>query len=215
MCRPLASPERYHVDLSLSLEALRANLHKKWRYNLKRSERHGLAIEWLDDDRGIQQFLGLYGLMRDRKAFADESGIEQWPRFQRDLPPRLAPRIALCLHEGEPLAGVVVSAIGDTALYAFGASHPRALKLGAGYFVQWAVIKWLEERGLRWYDLGGDLGNAGLRQFKSGLAGRSTGAAAFAGDFELCRDVPSRVFISMGLALRRRLTAARRAVAPG
>ena len=37
----------------------------------------------------------------------------------------------------------------------------------------------------------------------------------FAGDFELCRDVPSRVFVSMGLGLRRRLTAARRAVGAG
>jgi lipid II:glycine glycyltransferase (peptidoglycan interpeptide bridge formation enzyme) len=63
--------------------------------------------------------------------------------------------LMLAAHEGEPLAGVMVFAAGDTAWYLYGASSDSKRNLMAAYGVQWAAIQWARARGCRWYDLWG------------------------------------------------------------
>jgi CelD/BcsL family acetyltransferase involved in cellulose biosynthesis len=75
-------------------------------------------------------------------------------------------------NEGEVVGGAVVFKAGARAVYLYGATTPEALKLRAGYFLHWNVIRWLRDNtGARWYDLGGTDGFHGLHQFKKGMAG--------------------------------------------
>jgi hypothetical protein len=67
----------------------------------------------------------------------------------------------------------VVAVCGDTAFYVFGATDDAALALNAGYALQWWIVEWLSTLPVRWYDLGGEALDAGLRQFKKGLVGKA------------------------------------------
>ncbi|MFW5709091.1 MAG: lipid II:glycine glycyltransferase FemX [Chloroflexota bacterium] len=63
--------------------------------------------------------------------------------------------LILAEHEGDPLAGIMVFAVGDTAWYLYGASSNIKRNLMASYAVQWAGIQWARGRGCKWYDLWG------------------------------------------------------------
>src|SRR5262249_8598137 len=74
------------------------------------------------------------------------------------------------------LNALVVSAIGDTAIYLLGATSDDGLKLKGAYLLQWRAMQWLKERGCRWYELGGinPEENPGVYEFKSGFGGDQT-----------------------------------------
>jgi lipid II:glycine glycyltransferase (peptidoglycan interpeptide bridge formation enzyme) len=82
-------------------------------------------------------------------------------------------RILICQDKGAPVAGLVTSAMGDSAIYLLGATDDEGLKSQGAYFLQWTMIKWLKERGVRWYDLGGidPERNPGVYSFKRGFSG--------------------------------------------
>ena len=82
-------------------------------------------------------------------------------------------RILICEQKGVPVAGIVTSAMGDSAIYLLGATSDDGLNAKGAYLLQWTMIQWLKENGFRWYDLGGidPQGNPGVYSFKKGLSG--------------------------------------------
>ena len=63
----------------------------------------------------------------------------------------------------------------------------------AGYALQFWIATQLARRGNRWYDLGGDGGNAGLTQFKKGFVGKAGAMPDIGADHSLCTDPVSRL----------------------
>ena len=164
--------DRYLVDLGSSLVDIRRGMKPKWRYNLKRAERAGLEVVCPPVMEACHRFLNLYTDMQRRKSLADRCALDLLSTLCTELPDGQRPAILLCRHRGRDVAGAAVVTLGDTAVYLFGASNSRALPLRAGYFLQWEAVRRLHAKeGVRWYDLGGDTGDPGLRQFKSGLTG--------------------------------------------
>lgn len=203
------SPDRFLVDLSFSPDEIQKGFSSKWRYNLRRSRKYGLEVIHADGSEGMNQFLEIYREMLSRKTFVDTSAIDEFPEIYASLPPSFKPQILLCRRAGVPIAGVIVSQMGDTALYLFGASSADATKACAGYLLQWSVICELRDKGCRWYDLGGDSGNAGLRQFKSGMVGRRGRIVPLSGNFEKCSNGLSRAIVRLALAGRNAVLATR------
>jgi hypothetical protein len=82
-------------------------------------------------------------------------------------------RILICEDKGIPVAGLVVSAMGDSAIYLLGATSDAGLNAKGAYLLQWTMIQWLKENGIRWYDLGGinPEANPGVYTFKKGMSG--------------------------------------------
>jgi CelD/BcsL family acetyltransferase involved in cellulose biosynthesis len=82
-------------------------------------------------------------------------------------------RILICEQDGVPVAGLVASAMGDSAIYLLGATSDNGLNAKGAYLLQWTLIQWLKENGFKWYDLGGidPEGNPGVYSFKRGLSG--------------------------------------------
>ncbi|SJM92066.1 conserved hypothetical protein [Crenothrix polyspora] len=199
----IADSERYFVNLSSSVDELRKNLKGRWRNHLNRAEKHGLECRWLEGDEAINVFMSLYGNMVNRKSFVDTSAIAELPLFYKDLEPALRPKVLICFSQNTPVAGAVISAMGDTAQYLFGASNLKGLELDAGYYMQWEVIKWLNTQGVSWYDLGGSVDNAGLRQFKSGLIGKNGVEGILPGEFDCCERASSRIAAAVGFELRK------------
>ena len=170
----LPFPDRYLVNVAIPAEELKTSLDQKWRYNLKKSLRNGLEISLVDADQGYPVFMELYGKMLERKQFQDSSAIGTLADLVAHAEESLRPVFVLVRHDGRPTAGAVLGVSGDRAVYLYGATDDRALRLKAGYAMHWWIAEWLCQRSdVRWYDLGGSDGDTGLHQFKKGFCGKA------------------------------------------
>jgi lipid II:glycine glycyltransferase (peptidoglycan interpeptide bridge formation enzyme) len=161
------------VDLAPPIDDLRRNLDKKWRNALSRAEKNQLEIVGGKGTEEYRIFTQMYREMLKRKGFETTVSIEEFERIQADLPNNLRMQTLICMQCGVPVAGIVCSAMGDSAIYLLGATSDSGLTAKGGYLLQWAWIRRLKEEGVKWYDLGGidPLGNPGVYHFKSGLSG--------------------------------------------
>ncbi|MCH9766129.1 MAG: GNAT family N-acetyltransferase [Alphaproteobacteria bacterium] len=191
--RQSRDPNRYLVDLSLSTEDQFKSLGQKWRYNLKRALSNNLEIKWSDDDEAISNFIELHSEMVSRKNFNNTDPMGALRSMQASLPLSHKPQTVLAYHSGRAIAGAVVMTCGDVSYYIFGASRDEALSLRAGYAIQWSIIEKLKQQGAKWYDLGGEAGAGGLRQFKNGLAGKRGVILDTQSEVQYCRGLRSRI----------------------
>jgi len=203
---PEAGEERYLVDLAPSTDDLLKGVHQNWRRFLRRSQKYELEVAFESGPEAVDLFLGLYGQMRDRKSrystfYGSLYRVADFRDAYQTLPEELRPKILICRRQGEPVAGSVISAIGNTAIYIYGASTALGRECLAGYFLHWYVVCWLKSRGIRWYDLG--VGNpAALRQFKRHLVGRNGVVAPYLGEFELAGSFSSNLTVQGILRLK-------------
>jgi Acetyltransferase (GNAT) domain len=175
-------PPRYYVDLSEPDEAKRlTSLSQSWRRQLRHGWRANLSFSIGQTMDELNVFQQLHAILTARKSIADESAM--LPAVFSQLPPAHRPFIVLARRDAEPVCGAVIGVVGNTANYIFGASTDAALSVRAGYALHWFVCNWLAARQVRWYDLGSDADDDGLRQFKTGLVGR-TGVILTQGEFD-------------------------------
>ncbi len=192
------------LDLSLSGEELRKSLDPKWRGHLNRSGRSGLTIIEGKDDALYGTFAEIYGEMHSRKLFAEFVNINEIREVQKNLPDHLKMTILVALKDSEPVAALVSSVIGGSAVYFLGASNDKGRKLAASYALQWSMIERLQERGCRWYDLGGTDpdDNPGGHSFKRGLSGKAGKEVFSVGQYDGCRNVISAAAVRIGDGFR-------------
>ncbi len=121
-------------------------------------------------------------------------------------------RILICEHAGEPVAGLVCSAMGESAIYLLGATNDAGMKVKASYLQQWAMIRSLKEMGVRYYDLGGidAVANPGVHHFKSGLSGIEMSHISC---FIACESGFSAALVKTGQILRSGLRGAQQRLA--
>jgi lipid II:glycine glycyltransferase (peptidoglycan interpeptide bridge formation enzyme) len=164
------------LELSPSLEDLRSGLDRRWRNHLTQSEKNSLTVVTGNGVDEFKKFCAVYDRMRQRKTFKTNVNPAEFCKIQQDLDPFQRMHVFLCESDAVPVAGVVASIMGGTAISMFGATTELGLQLKASYFLQWALIRWLKEYGVRWYDLGGidPEGNPGGYYFKRGLSGVQT-----------------------------------------
>jgi hypothetical protein len=202
---PLVADNTYRtfvVDLAPAVEELRKKLDAKWRNHLNRSERSGLNIVAGTGSDEYRVFCQIYRQMRKRKTFETTVDVEEFGRIQEDLPESQRMRILICQDEGAPVAGLVTSAMGDSAIYLLGATNDEGLKSQGAYLLQWTMIKWLKERGIRWYDLGGidPERNPGVYSFKRGFSGADLTQI---NPLVACESVVSSAIVRASLAMQR------------
>lgn len=200
---------RYVVDLSRPVDDILANLKGRWRANLRKAWRHDLVVEHDTRPDAIERFLAMYQRMRAAKRFQEESAADDLPALCRALPGTLRPQTIACRKGDRTVAAAVVSVLGDTALYWFGAREPDARDLRAGYALHWRIAELLHARGIQAYDLGGDNGDEGLARFKSGMVGKAAPLGAAVATWEVCDSALSRQAIRLAERARRRLARAR------
>lgn len=162
------------LDLDKDLDQLRKNLRGNWRGHLSKAERNGLKTISGSETTLFNNFCSLYFALLKRKKFDDVQDAEMCSRVQEALPNRFKMRISQCEHQGEIAASVVCSTIGNSAVYLLGATSEKGMKTRGSYLLQWEMLKWLKEKGTRYYDLGGidPEGNPGVYHFKEGFRGR-------------------------------------------
>jgi lipid II:glycine glycyltransferase (peptidoglycan interpeptide bridge formation enzyme) len=161
------------MDLAPPLELLRSGLDKKWRNQLTRSEKNKLEVIAGNGCEEYRRFCLIYDQMRKRKSFVSNLDVAEFGRIQKNLTEHHRMQVLICEKEGVPVAGLVASAMGDSAIYLLGATGDEGLDSKGAYLLQWSLVKWLKQNGVRWYDLGGidPEGNPGVYHFKKGLSG--------------------------------------------
>ena len=182
------------VDLTPSLEEIRRRLEQKWRNQLNQSERNSLTVIEGTDLTSWKLLETLYCGMMARKRFDTTISIKEFATIQASLPPELKLRVFIAKADGEPVAGIACSLVGDTGIYLLGATNEKALKLRAANLLQWAAIKRLKQLGLQSYDLGGidPEANPGGFHFKQGMSGQDVTQLPA---FDFCRSSGQRLML--------------------
>jgi lipid II:glycine glycyltransferase (peptidoglycan interpeptide bridge formation enzyme) len=190
------------LDLAPEIEELRRRLDKKWRNRLSLAERNNLRVIAGSGSADYRTFCRMYNQMRKRKTFETTVDVEEFGRIQEALEEPHRMRIMICEDRGVPVAGLVASAMGDSAIYLLGATSDDGLKSQGAYLLQWTLIRWLKENGIRWYDLGGidPIANPGVYSFKQGFSGADVSQVS---PMIACTSVVSNAVVRAGLAMQR------------
>jgi lipid II:glycine glycyltransferase (peptidoglycan interpeptide bridge formation enzyme) len=196
----IGTPRTAFIDLSHSLEQLRCSLKPTWRRNLVLAERNKLTIKHDTSPELFDVFAKLYAEMLDRKRVTGVLSIAHYQEMQQTLPEKLKIRVMICEHHGEPIAGLAVPYLGNTAQNLLAATGHKGLALRGSYLLHWRMLEWLKAQGCRWYDLDAINHTAypGISQFKLGFAGTLGWEAEYLGQFESWASLASHVSVTMG-----------------
>jgi hypothetical protein len=191
--RPGETFRTLELDLTPPTDVIRKKLDQKWRNQLNRAERNGLAVRAGTRPEDFASYIAMHCEMLARKRFAASSDVAEFARMQQHLPTNQQMIILTCEQDGIPAAGLVGSSMGSSAIYLFGATTEQGMRSKGAYLLQWHMIQWLKQRGIARYDLGGinPETNPGVYHFKAGLAGRDL---SYVAPFTHCTSIGSRMF---------------------
>ena len=139
------------VDLRPSEEEILAQMHSKWRYNIRLSGRKGVGVR-VGDRRDFATYHRLSETTGDRNEFGTRpEGYyeEAWAAYQPHS------RLFIAKYEDDPLAAIIVVKSGKMATYLYGASSNEERNRMPNHALQWAAMQWAKAEGCDWYDFWG------------------------------------------------------------
>lgn len=160
------------LDLTSSIDALKAGMKKSWRNALSKAERAGIRVEYDTQGIHLELFLQCYFKHKLKKKY-----LVQSPGFIREEVKAALPfdeALMLWAHEeGEVAAGILVLLHGNSASYRVGWITERGRQVNAHNLLLWKAIEFLKDRHIQYLDLGGidPEKGVGITQFKQGLGG--------------------------------------------
>jgi lipid II:glycine glycyltransferase (peptidoglycan interpeptide bridge formation enzyme) len=192
------------MDLKPSLQELREGLSGNWKRNLKQAERNALEVVEGTQKELFAQFIAIYKEMVARKKFSEPNDINQFKLIQSQLLEKHKMRILLGREGNDICCGAICSAMGNTAIYLFGATSESGLKKSGSYLLQWKLLEHLKQSGITIYNLHGinPLTNPGTYKFKSDLAGKHGQDVFLLGRFDAHASSFSSSCVQWGEALR-------------
>ncbi len=141
------------VDLRQSDDEILAQFKRGTRYNVRVALRHGIVVR-----DGNQADLGRFFEWMDATAAQDPYyyySLAYYEEAWRQFVPRGMMKLLIACYEGEPISGTIVIALGQWAVYKWGASSGAHLSKKPNELLQWHAMKWSREKGCHYYDLGG------------------------------------------------------------
>jgi peptidoglycan pentaglycine glycine transferase (the first glycine) len=179
-------------------ESLMAGFDKDTRYAVRRAEREGVRVSATEDGIDVRAIDDLHGLVTEtqRRAGFALPAAGRYRVAWRALGGAGRAAILEARRDDELLASGMVVIEGDRSFYLFSGSRreaPGEPKHYASYALQWAMMRWARERGVRFHDLWGvapaDAGPdhpwQGVSLFKKGFGGREV---TWAGSWDLVVD---------------------------
>ena len=159
------------IDLRREVEDLRKRLNGKWRTDLNFASKAGLSIDVGAGDDMFLRFQKLFDQLHDRKKFA----VHVQPSLLFDLGSKCTGlEVMIARKNDKDAAGYVLSILGDSAIYLFGATNDLGRETKASYLLHWSALLHAKQRGALWHDLGGidPEGNPDVYRFKSRMGGQ-------------------------------------------
>jgi len=172
------------IDLTKDLETIWNNIDKNIRYEIKRAQRDGIKIF---RNQGYEIFYKIY------RSFIQKKGLKSYFDFfgfgSTDLDSmKKNGTLFVAEYNGEILAGTLVlegdfcieSWLGATKRFEAKNNAEKRLIARADRLIDWEIIKYAKEKGLREFDLGGiwseeeadkDITKKGINEYKSRMGG--------------------------------------------
>ncbi|WP_316356368.1 GNAT family N-acetyltransferase [Devosia sp.] len=151
------------IDLDREPEQIWSGLASTFRNRVRQAEKASPSVRIAIDDATYEWLLDRHvENMRDKGFSAAEPVLLRALRAAR-------PQDVLVfqmIHDGQAVAGMSVVLFGDCAEYHVGWFGPEGRRFNAGNFLMWEVIKDLQRRGVRQFDVGGLKPGDGYTQFK-------------------------------------------------
>ncbi|AAX17091.1 lipid II:glycine glycyltransferase FemX [Borrelia hermsii] len=168
------------LDLQDSLDAIKAKMKKKTRYNINLSSKKNIKVIIDDDFKYFDEFYKLHKetAQRDKFAIHSKDYIKNLIKaFTEDTNSKI--KLIIALHNEQLISGIIVGIYKDKATYLYGASSRSNRHLMPNYAVQFKTIQMLKSLSIKEYDLLGIPPTAdakhplfGLFQFKTGFGGK-------------------------------------------
>jgi hypothetical protein len=163
------------LDLTPSLEELRAKLEGRWRNRLVAAESADLVVHKVGTNPGQYRWL-----LEQENQQREQRGFQGLPLAFMDhyIQSRKSPaRTVLTLRADqgrERVAAMMFLLHGSVATYQVGWSDATGRELNAHNLLLWQAIEALKQRGIRQLDLGGvnTARSAGIARFKLGTGGQ-------------------------------------------
>jgi peptidoglycan pentaglycine glycine transferase (the first glycine) len=143
-----------NLDVDEDVDILAA-MKQKTRYNIGLSKRKGVVVRVGSvADAGL--FFSMMQTTAERDTFAVHALAYYRDFFQLFTQGEHAPaRLLIAEYEHQPLASLVVTALGERAVYLYGASTNEHRELMPTYLLQWEAMLWARGRGCKTYDMWG------------------------------------------------------------
>lgn len=182
---PLFTKYTFQLDLTKSEEELLKNMHHKTRYNIKLSEKKGVAIIEDDSENAFKHYLKLTKETILRQKFFAHT--EEYHRLMWEtLKPSGIARLFLAKYEEngheEILAAWILFVFNNVLYYPYGASSTQFRNLMASNLMMWTAIKFGKKKRCKLFDMWGALGPLpsptdpwiGFHKFKEGYGAKLT-----------------------------------------
>lgn len=171
----LLPSETWLVDLQPALSAILAAMKPKGRYNIRLSQRQGIAYQFTQDAQAIPTFYDLFWQTAQRQQFFAEPYSFFINLCQTLFAANLA-EIGLAYWQNQILATVLIVYWGNRATYLYGGRSLEQPHRMAPYGLHWTAIQRAKARGCQVYDFYGythdpDHGYARFSQFKRQFGG--------------------------------------------
>jgi lipid II:glycine glycyltransferase (peptidoglycan interpeptide bridge formation enzyme) len=144
-------PRTILIDLQRDDDDLLMAMKSKTRYNIRLAEKKDVVVRPSDDINVFHRMMLSTG---ERDAFGVHSR-EYYQRAYDVFAPLGACILLIAEFNGQPLAGLMAFAHGDTAWYFYGASTDEERNRMPTYLLQWKAIQWAKGKGCKVYDLWG------------------------------------------------------------
>ena len=181
------------IPLTQTEEEILAQMHEKWRYNIKLAIKKGVEVKKVEaNNANIDIWMGLLDETLERDSFAGNNR-SYYEFFLKNIEKAGQGWLYFAQFEWQVIAAAIFVFTSERAIYYYGASSSDfwARKLFAPYLLQWEAIRYAKSQGIRQYDL---LWVAESNNQKDPLAGVSFFKSRF---WWRIIKLPPKLFISL------------------
>jgi hypothetical protein len=159
---------RHTLNLSPDTDLLFARFRESTRRNIKKGLSEGIEIRQDHSLESLRAFYRLNALTRQQHGLPPQP-YSFFKKVHEHILSKGMGFVMLACFKDKVIAGGVFFHIGGKAIYKYSASDRRFWHLRPNNLVMWEAIRWCAQRGFREFCFGRtEMGNQGLRQFKSG-----------------------------------------------
>ncbi|QQS68765.1 peptidoglycan bridge formation glycyltransferase FemA/FemB family protein [Candidatus Saccharibacteria bacterium] len=168
--RTILIPNTLVLDLTRTESELQADMTKKTRQYIRKSQRAELDFRQITTDEELNECLHIYHETAGRAEFALHSDA-----YYRDVHRNLgdASVIMAAFYEDKPVAFLWLAVSQEVAFELYGGMNEEGQRRRANYALKWQTILLCKQRGAKQYDMNGLL-NDGVSTFKKGFASQET-----------------------------------------
>ena len=163
------------LDLTPSIEELRAQLDRRWRYSLVGAEEAPMSIQKVGANVGQYRWLLDAEAQQRTDKKLDGLPLEFFSTYADSRKQSSKTMLTLRADVGrDRIAAMMFLIHGEAATYQVGWTSDKGRELNAHHLILWRAIEALKQQGIRVLDLGGvnTQRSAGVARFKIGTGGR-------------------------------------------